>query len=112
MCAEAIENDRQEIVYESGAGDPLHEAVAGPGGLVSGGDRMIVAKVFKPLDLLTALAPAVAVRAAAEGIRETVELGLEAPGFRGSVMSAVVAATRRAAELSAAAAPAAAPGPK
>jgi hypothetical protein len=88
VCAEAIENDRQEIVYESGAGDPLHEAVAGPGGLVSGGDRMIVAKVFKPLDLLTALAPAVAVRAAAEGIRETVELGLEAPGFRGSVIVA------------------------
>jgi GNAT superfamily N-acetyltransferase len=88
VCAEAIENDRQEIVYESGAGDPLHEAVAGPGGLVAGGDRMIVAKVFKPLDLLTALAPAVAVRAAAEGIRETVELGLEAPGFRGSVIVA------------------------
>ena len=88
VCAEAIENDRQEIVYESGAGDPLHEAVAGSGDLVGGGDRMIVAKVFKPLDLLTAVAPAVAARAAAEGIRETVELGLEAPGFRGSVIVA------------------------
>jgi GNAT superfamily N-acetyltransferase len=93
VCAEAIENDRQEIVYESGVTDPLHEAVAGTAGLVQGGDRMIVAKVFRPLDLLTALAPAVAERLAAEGVRETVELGLDAPGFRGSIIVADGTAT-------------------
>jgi GNAT superfamily N-acetyltransferase len=87
-CAEAIENDRQEIVYESGVADPLHDAVAGAAGLVHAGDRMIVAKVFRPLELLTALAPAVAERLAAEGVRETLELGLEAPGFRGSIVVA------------------------
>jgi ribosomal protein S18 acetylase RimI-like enzyme len=86
VCAEAIENDRQEIVYESAAGDTLHEAVAGSAGIVAAGDRMIVGKVYKPLELLTALSPAVAERVAAEGIRETVELGLDAPGFRGSVI--------------------------
>ena len=93
VCAEAIENDRQEIVYESGVSDPLHESVAGTAGLVQGGDRMIVAKVFRPLELLTALAPAVAERLAAEGVRETVELGLDAPGFRGSIIVADGAAT-------------------
>jgi GNAT superfamily N-acetyltransferase len=87
-CAEAIENDRQEIVYESGAADPLHDAVAGAAGLVHAGDRMIVAKVFRPLELLTALAPAVAERLATEGVRETLELGLEAAGFRGSLVVA------------------------
>ena len=93
VCGEAIENDRQEIVYESGVADPLHAAVAGTSGLVQGGDRMIVAKVFQPLELLTALAPAVAERLTAEGVRETVELGLDAPGFRGSIIVADGTAT-------------------
>jgi len=88
VCAEAIENDRQEIVYESGASDPLHAAVAGGEGRVAQGDRMIVAKVFKPQVLFEAVAPAVAERVAAAGIRETVELGLDAPSFRGSVIVA------------------------
>lgn len=88
VCAEAIENDRQEIVYESSVADPLHEAVAGGASLVQGGDRMIVAKVFRPLDLLTAQAPAVAARVIAADIRETVELGLDAPSFRGSIIVA------------------------
>jgi len=88
VCAEAIENDRQEIVYESSAADPLHEAVAGGGSLVQGGDRMVVAKVFRPLDLITAQAPAVAARVAAADIKETVELGLDAPSFRGSIIVA------------------------
>jgi len=88
VCAEAIENDRQEIVYESSVADLLHEAVAGGGSLVQGGDRMIVAKVFRPLDLLTAQAPAVAARVAAADIKETVELGLDAPSFRGSIIVA------------------------
>jgi GNAT superfamily N-acetyltransferase len=86
VCAEAIENDRQEIVYESSTADPLHEAVAGCSSLVQGGDRMIVAKVFRPLDLLTAQTPAVAARVVAAEIRETVELGLDAPSFRGSII--------------------------
>ncbi|NBW86532.1 MAG: GNAT family N-acetyltransferase [Planctomycetia bacterium] len=88
VCAEAIENDRQEIVYESSAADPLHAAVAGTESLVQGGDRMLVAKVFRPHDLLSALAPAAAVHVAAAGIRETVELGLDAPAFRGSIIVA------------------------
>jgi GNAT superfamily N-acetyltransferase len=88
VCAEAIENDRQEIVYESSASDPLHAAVAGGDGRVAQGDRMIVAKVFKPQVLFEAVAPAVAERVAAAGIRETVELGLDAPSFRGSVIVA------------------------
>ena len=88
VCAEAIENDRQEIVYESSACDPLHAAVAGGDGMVAQGDRMIVARVFQPHVLLEAVAPAVARRVAALGIRETVELGLDAPGFRGSVIVA------------------------
>jgi GNAT superfamily N-acetyltransferase len=86
VCAEAIENDRQEIFYESSVSDPLHEAVAGGESLVQGGDRMLVARVFRPLDVLTALAPAVAARVAAADIRETVELGLDAPSFRGSIV--------------------------
>ncbi len=88
VCAEAIENDRQEIVYESSAADPLHQAVAGGESLVSANDRMIVAKVFKPFEVLTATAPAVAARVVAAGIRETVELGLDSPGFRGSIIVA------------------------
>lgn len=93
VCAEAIENDRQQIVYESSAADPLHQAVAGGESLVSANDRMIVAKVFKPLDVLTATAPAVAARVTALGIRETVELGLDAPGLRGSIIVADGTAT-------------------
>ena len=30
VCAEAIENDRQELIYESSPTDPLHEEVRGP----------------------------------------------------------------------------------
>jgi len=86
VCAEAIENDRQEIVYESSVSDPLHAAVAGGESLVPGGDRMIVARVFRPLELLQSLVPAVVARAAAVAPRETVELGLDAPGFRGSII--------------------------
>ena len=86
VCAEAIENDRQEIVYESSAADPLHEAVAGGASLVQGGDRMIVAKVFRPLDVLSAQASAVAARVVAAETKETVELGLDAPSFRGSII--------------------------
>lgn len=94
VCAEAVENDRQEIVYESGAADPLHAAVAGSdvAGLATGGvnagDRMIVAKLFRPLEVLESLAPAVAARVTEAGIRETVELGLDAPNFRGSIIVA------------------------
>jgi GNAT superfamily N-acetyltransferase len=88
VCAEAIENDRQEIVYESSVADPLHHAVAGGESLVTPNDRMIVARVFRPLELMTALAPQVAENVAAAGLRETVELGLDAPGFRGSVIVA------------------------
>jgi len=88
VCAEAIENDRQEIVYESSVADPLHEAVAGGGSLVQRGDRMIVAKVLRPRDLLSAQASAVAARVAAAEIKETVELGLDAPSFRGSIIVA------------------------
>ena len=46
---------------------------------------MIVAKLMNPLALLKAIAPSIANRAAAAGIRETVELGLESPSFRGSL---------------------------
>lgn len=88
VCAEAIENDRQEITYESSAADALHEAVAGDTSLVHAGDRMIVAKVLRPLDLLTALAPLVAARVAADGVRETLELGIDAPGLRASIVVA------------------------
>jgi GNAT superfamily N-acetyltransferase len=86
VCAEAVENDRQEIVYESSASDPLHAAVAGGEGGVHGGDRMLVGRVYRPFDLLEALVPAIEERVAALGIRETVELGIEAPGGRGSVI--------------------------
>jgi GNAT superfamily N-acetyltransferase len=95
VCAEAIENDRQEIVYESSVSDPLHEAVAGGESLVQGGDRMLVAKVFRPHDLLVAMAAAVAARVAEADIRETVELGLDAPGFRGSIIVAEAKGTER-----------------
>lgn len=86
VCAEAIENDRQEIVYESSACDPLHAAVAGGDGAVTKGDRMIVGRVYQPQVLLEALAPSVAARVAEVGIRETVELGLDSPCFRGSII--------------------------
>ena len=88
VCAEAIENDRQEIIYESSACDPLHAVVAGGDSMVAQGDRMIVARVYQPQVLLEALAPTVAERVAEAGIRETVELGLDAPSFRGSVIIA------------------------
>ena len=88
VCAEAIENDRQEIIYESSPADPLHQAVAGVENTVHGNDRMIVAKVFKPLELLTALAPAIATRLAESGLCETLELGVDAPSFRGSIIVA------------------------
>jgi hypothetical protein len=91
VCGEAIENDRQEILYEAGASDPMHAAVAGAdaaAGGVNSGDRMIVAKVFRPLQLLEAMAPAVAARVTEAGIRETLELGLDAPNFRGSIIVA------------------------
>ena len=91
VCAEAIENDRQELVYESSPADPLHQAVvgtladeqAGSRGLPQ--DRMIVAKVFNPEELLTTLAPTVAQRVAASNIREPVELGFDNEHFRGSI---------------------------
>lgn len=89
VCAEAVENDRQEILYEAGASDPLHAAVTGgePGATpVQGGDRMIVAKLFRPQETLEALLPLVAQRVVDAGLRETVELGLEAPNFRGSII--------------------------
>ncbi|NCA11115.1 GNAT family N-acetyltransferase [bacterium] len=90
VCAEAVENDRQEILYESSVADPLHAAVTGgeSAGAVQGGDRMIVAKLFRPLEVLQTLAPAFGRRVAEAGIRETVELGLEAPNFRGSIIVA------------------------
>ena len=88
VCAEAIENDRQEIVFESSAADPLHRAVAGGESLVQPQDRMIVAKMLRPLEILQAVAPATVARVAAAGIRETVELGIDSPCFRGSVIVA------------------------
>jgi GNAT superfamily N-acetyltransferase len=91
VCAEAVENDRQEILYESSVADPLHAAVTGgesAAGAAQGGDRMVVAKLFRPLETLEALVPVFARRVAEAGIRETVELGLEAPNFRGSIIVA------------------------
>ena len=91
VCAEAVENDRQEIVYESAASDPLHAAVAGVqtgDDVASAGDRTIVAKLFQPRETLEALVPLFAKRVAEAGIRETVELGLESPNFRGSIIVA------------------------
>ncbi len=91
VCAEAVENDRQEILYESSVADPLHAAVTGgesAAGAAQGGERMIVAKLFRPLETLEALVPVFARRVAEAGIRETVELGLEAPNFRGSIIVA------------------------
>lgn len=88
VCAEAIENDRQQIVYESSVCDPLHAAVAGGESVVGVHDRMLVAKVLDPLAVLRAVAPSTVGRVAAAGIRETVELGIDAPSFRGSVVVA------------------------
>lgn len=94
VCSEAIENDRQEITFEACASDPLHRVVAGPEG--SGdvsGDRMIVSRVFDPVGLLELIAPAIAERLAAEGVRDTIELGFETPSFRGSLVVAKGQAT-------------------
>lgn len=93
-CTEAIENDRQELIYESSPADPLHQAVVGPrtdeplpqsSSRTPAQDRMIVAKVFDPRELLTTLAPTVADRVQAAGIREPVELGFDNDQFRGSI---------------------------
>jgi hypothetical protein len=54
---------------------------------------MIVAKLFNPLKLLQAIAASVGQRLAAAGVRETVELGLDAPSFRGSIIVADGTAT-------------------
>jgi hypothetical protein len=94
VCAEAIENDRQELIYESSATDPLHEEVRGPAcddqspaivSRVAPQDRMIVARIFDPQSLLTAMAPTLASRVVQAGIRDTVELGFDSDTFRGSV---------------------------
>ena len=47
---------------------------------------MIVGLVYQPQRLLEALAPSVAARVTEAGIRETVELGLDAASFRGSII--------------------------
>ena len=86
VCGEAIENDRQEIVFESGAYDSLHQAVAG-GSCDLSHDRMLVARLFDPLGVLEAIAPAIGSRLAAEGMRESIELGLDTPSFRGSIVA-------------------------
>jgi len=94
VCAEAIENDRQEIVFESAASDPLHAAVAGDDAAPVAGERMIVARVQDPLAVLEGLVAAMGPRAAQAGATDPVELGLESPaadghaGFRGSVVVA------------------------
>lgn len=88
VCAEAIENDRQQIIFESSACDPLHRAVAGDDSVVGIHDRMIVAKLLDPLAVTRGVAPATVARVAAAGIREAVELGIDAPSFRGSVIVA------------------------
>ena len=94
VCAEAIENDRQELIYESSPTDPLHDEVRGPAyedqetavtSRVAPQDRMIVARIFDPQGLLTALAPTLAERVVKAGIRDTVELGFDSDTFRGSV---------------------------
>lgn len=88
VCAEAIENDRQQIIFESSVSDPLHGAVAGGESVVGVHDRMIVARLLDPLVVLQQVAPATVDRVAAAGIRETVELGIDAPSFRGSLVVA------------------------
>lgn len=87
VCSEAIENDRQEIVFESAVADPLHRCVSGPDAARDvSSDRMIVGRVLDPAGLLELIAPAIAARLAAEGVSETIELGLEIPTFRGSLL--------------------------
>lgn len=87
VCSEAIENDRQEISFESSAGDALHGFVAGPESpLDVAGDRMLVGRVFDPAGVLELVAPAIAARLAAEGTTDTMELGLDTPSFRGSIV--------------------------
>ncbi|MBT6918731.1 MAG: GNAT family N-acetyltransferase, partial [Planctomycetaceae bacterium] len=94
VCAEAIENDRQELIYESSPTDPLHEEVRGPAcegeeaavtSRVAPQDRMIVARIFDPQGLLETMAPTLAHRVVEAGIRDTVELGFDSDTFRGSV---------------------------
>lgn len=86
VCSEAIENDRQEIVFESSSSDPLHKAIAARDQQRVSGDRMIVAKLFRPLEALRAVAPIVAARMNSQEIRETLELGIDTPDFRGSII--------------------------
>ena len=94
VCAEAIENDRQEIVFESAASDPLHAAVAGDEAAPVAGERMIVARVHDPLAVLEGLVAVMGQRAVEAGATDPVELGLESPaadghaGFRGSIVVA------------------------
>lgn len=88
VCAEAIENDRQQIIFESSACDPLHRSVAGDDSVVGVHDRMIVAKLLDPLAVTRGVAPATVARVAAAGMREAVELGIDAPSFRGSLIVA------------------------
>ena len=101
VCAEAIENDRQEILFESAATDPLHAAVAGGYASVgsgestaTAGERMIVARIQDPQVVLEALVPGMGARLASAGVTDPVELGLECPaaeghpGFRGSIVVA------------------------
>ncbi|MBT4887857.1 MAG: GNAT family N-acetyltransferase [Planctomycetaceae bacterium] len=94
VCAEAIENDRQELIYESSPTDPLHGEVRGPAcegeeaavtSRVAPQDRMIVARIFDPQGLLETMAPTLAHRVVEAGIRDTVELGFDSDTFRGSV---------------------------
>jgi ribosomal protein S18 acetylase RimI-like enzyme len=87
VCSEAIENDRQEIAFEAAVSHPLnHSLGGGNSSLDVAADRMIVGRVFDPAGVLELVAPAIAARLAAEGITETIELGLETPSFRGSIV--------------------------
>ncbi|NBV46308.1 MAG: GNAT family N-acetyltransferase [Planctomycetia bacterium] len=94
VCAEAIENDRQEITFESAAADPLHAAVAGGEPTAVQGERMIVARIQDPQAVLEALVPSMGPRLSAGGVADPVELGLDCPaasgqpGFRGSIVVA------------------------
>ncbi|MFM8282644.1 MAG: GNAT family N-acetyltransferase, partial [Planctomycetaceae bacterium] len=105
VCAEAIENDRQEILFESAASDPLHDAVAGPEPTSVAGERMIVARLPDPAAVITALVGTMAPRLAAAGITDPVELGIDAaagdgqPGFRGSIVVAEGRATLHAGRI-------------
>jgi hypothetical protein len=54
---------------------------------------MIVAKLFDPMRLIRTIAPEIGHRLKAAGVRETIELGLDAPSFRGSIIVADGTAT-------------------